>query len=165
MPIAFDCACGRHFSVSDEYAGKRTKCPSCAAQLVVPTPEPAFDEDAAYRALMDGPEPEPERTLARSALATEPNEPAPKPKPKIPALEKRRGVPSAPRADEYAREPARGGGIHISSGVLGGCAMMLGAVVWFGLGWAAGIIYFSPPVLFVFGLVAVVRGLLGHSED
>ncbi|AWM42049.1 hypothetical protein C1280_37040 [Gemmata obscuriglobus] len=156
--------------MSDEYAGKRTKCPSCAAPLTVPAPEvaalaPASEEEAAYRALMDSPEPEPANAPAWSAPRPEPDEPAPKPKPKIPALEKRRSVPSAPRADDYDPPPSRGGGIHISSGVLGGCGMMLGAVVWFGLGWAAGVIYFYPPVLFVFGLVAVVRGLLGHSED
>jgi hypothetical protein len=42
---------------------------------------------------------------------------------------------------------------------------MLLAGVWFGLGLAADRIYIYPPILFCFGLVAVVRGLLGHSED
>lgn len=162
MPIAFDCACGRHFNVGDAYAGKRTKCPSCAAPLTVPTPEPpAADEDAAYRALLEGPDPEPSATPTRRDL----NEPErPKPAPKIPALSGRRAVPSAPRASEY-EQPSSGGGIHVSSGTLGGCGMMLGAVVWFGLGWAAGVIFWYPPVLFVFGLVAFVNGLLGRSED
>jgi hypothetical protein len=65
MPISFDCPCGKNFTVGDEYAGKRTKCPACGAPLVVPTPEPEpepvkseSEEDAAYRALMEAPEAE-----------------------------------------------------------------------------------------------------------
>ena len=42
---------------------------------------------------------------------------------------------------------------------------MVIAVIWFVAGWAAGIIFFYPPVLFFFGFIAVVRGLLGLSED
>ena len=38
--------------------------------------------------------------------------------------------------------------------------MILGAVVWFGVGLAGGVIFFYPPVLFVLGLVAVVKGLV-----
>lgn len=170
MPIAFDCACGRHFSVSDEYAGKRTKCPSCAAALVVPAPqtvppEPASDEDTAYRALIESPDPEPAAVRSAPTRAAAEERTAPVPAPKIPAREARRAVPSAPRSDEYDSGPSAGGGIHISPAVLSGLGMMALAAVWFGLGWSAGRIYFYPPILFVFGLVAVVRGLLGHSED
>jgi hypothetical protein len=39
MPIQFACPCGRAFKVGDEHAGKRTKCPSCGAAVVVPKPE------------------------------------------------------------------------------------------------------------------------------
>src|SRR5579883_3452893 len=39
MPVAFACACGKSFRVSDGYAGKQTKCPACGAGLVVPTPQ------------------------------------------------------------------------------------------------------------------------------
>jgi len=41
--------------------------------------------------------------------------------------------------------------------------MMLGAVVWFFLGLAAGRIFFYPPILFVFGIGAVVRGFTGRN--
>lgn len=41
-----------------------------------------------------------------------------------------------------------------------GSLMILGAVVWFGVGLAGGVIFFYPPVLFVLGLVAVVKGLV-----
>ncbi len=39
--------------------------------------------------------------------------------------------------------------------------MMAGAVIWFVVGLAAGWIFFYPPVLFVLGIVAVVRGFMG----
>ena len=42
--------------------------------------------------------------------------------------------------------------------------MLIGAV-WFGLAWAGGRIAIFAPIVFLFGLVAVVRGLLGYSED
>jgi hypothetical protein len=37
---------------------------------------------------------------------------------------------------------------------------MLVAVVWFFGGLAAGYIFFYPPVMFVLGLIAVIKGLL-----
>src|SRR5262249_60458853 len=45
MTIAMTCAGGRALRVSDEHAGKRVKCPDCAAALTVPgaaaAPRPA----------------------------------------------------------------------------------------------------------------------------
>lgn len=61
MPVEFACECGKRFSVRDEFAGKRTKCPACGAGLVVPElpkPETETDEDAAFRLLEEAPEPE-----------------------------------------------------------------------------------------------------------
>jgi hypothetical protein len=48
----------------------------------------------------------------------------------------------------------------LDKGVVGGGVMMLIAVVWFAAGWAAGYIFFYPPVLFVIGLFGLVKGLL-----
>ena len=36
---------------------------------------------------------------------------------------------------------------------------MIGAIIWFGVGWLAGIIFIYPPILFVIGLAAMIRGL------
>ena len=171
MPITFDCTCGRHFSVGDAFAGKRTKCPSCGTPLTVPVPEaappePGFAEDEAYRALLGSPDPEPSKVPAWTAApvreSAEP-ERSQKTAPKIKAREPVRS-PNYDSYPEYAPEPRRPA-IHISPAVLGGVGSMILAVVWFGLGWAAGRIYFYPPILFLFGLVAVVRGVLGYSED
>ncbi|HVG93067.1 MAG TPA: hypothetical protein VND21_01375 [Planctomycetota bacterium] len=47
----------------------------------------------------------------------------------------------------------------IERGVLGGIAMMAIAVVWFVVAYKGGLIFYYPPVLFLIGLFAVVRGL------
>ena len=46
-----------------------------------------------------------------------------------------------------------------SKGVIGGIAMMAIAAIWFVLGWIAGYIYFYPPILFLIGAYALIKGL------
>jgi hypothetical protein len=48
--------------------------------------------------------------------------------------------------------------------ILGGAGMMVGAVVWFVVGWMAGRIFFYPPILFVIGIVALIKGLMMPAE-
>jgi hypothetical protein len=48
----------------------------------------------------------------------------------------------------------------LQKGVLGGIAMMLIAVVWFVIGYQAGYIYFYPPILFIIGLVGLIKGVI-----
>ncbi|HMJ69103.1 MAG TPA: hypothetical protein VK508_09410 [Cyclobacteriaceae bacterium] len=47
----------------------------------------------------------------------------------------------------------------IKKGVLGGIAMIAIALVWFFVGLAADRIFFYPPVLFVIGIYALIKGL------
>jgi hypothetical protein len=180
MPITFGCDCGKQFTVADEFAGKRTKCPACKSALIVPeaaptTPpapeeEPLSDEDKAFRALAEAPDPEPSFTPARRDPATTDAPPRrsfpaspPPPPPPAPARKRK------PRFDAHSSdgkyERRRGPAIAISPAVAGGLLSIVIAVAWFGLGLAADRIYFYPPIMFLFGLVAVVRGLLGYSED
>jgi hypothetical protein len=49
--------------------------------------------------------------------------------------------------------------------IWGGVGMMVGAVLWFVLGWMAGRIFFYPPVLFVMGLVAAGKGLMAPADS
>ena len=49
--------------------------------------------------------------------------------------------------------------------IWGGVGMMVGAVVWFVLGWMAGRIFFYPPILFVMGIVAVGKGLMAPADS
>ena len=44
-------------------------------------------------------------------------------------------------------------------GILGGVGMMIGAVVWFVVGWQGGVIFFYPPVLFCIGCATCFRGM------
>jgi len=46
-----------------------------------------------------------------------------------------------------------------------GIGMMVGAVVWFVVGWMAGRIFFYPPILFIIGLVSLGKGIMAPSED
>ena len=48
VPITFTCACGKTLRVPDASAGRRAKCPVCAAVVDVPAPEPVLEvvEDA-----------------------------------------------------------------------------------------------------------------------
>ena len=42
--------------------------------------------------------------------------------------------------------------------------MMVGAVVWFGLGLLADRIFFYPPIMFVLGLISFIKGLMGRED-
>ena len=171
MPITFGCGCGRQFAVAEEFAGKRTKCPACGSALTVPAApapdSPASGEDEAYRMLVEGAEEsEPAPSAARRDPPPDDYSPRPAESSPVPvAPPKRKRGPRI--ATRRSRESGRsyGGGIHISPAVLGGFGSMALAAVWFGLGLAANRVFFYPPILFLFGFVAVVRGLLGYSEE
>lgn len=47
----------------------------------------------------------------------------------------------------------------IRKGATGGLLMMLIAVVWFVAGYAAGYIFYYPPILFIIGLFALLKGV------
>ncbi len=36
MAIRFSCACGKEMQAQDEYAGRKTRCPDCSSELVIP---------------------------------------------------------------------------------------------------------------------------------
>lgn len=48
----------------------------------------------------------------------------------------------------------------LQKGIVGGIAMMAIAVIWFVVGYAAGIIFFYPPILFIIGLVGFIKGIV-----
>lgn len=67
-------------------------------------------------------------------------------------LESRREKLDRKRAEDEESDSAM---YQIGSGIF----MMVGAVVWLVAGLFAGYIFFYPPVLFIFGLVAVISGI------
>ena len=46
MAIVFNCDCGRELRAKDDWAGKKTHCPSCNATLFIPKPKSAEPEPA-----------------------------------------------------------------------------------------------------------------------
>ncbi len=60
------------------------------------------------------------------------------------------------------REPRES---EFNGGVAGGLLIMLLAVVWFVGGLFAGFIFFYPPIMFVAGLVTVIKGLANFGGD
>ncbi|MCI0379213.1 MAG: zinc-ribbon domain-containing protein [Gemmataceae bacterium] len=51
----------------------------------------------------------------------------------------------------------------INAGAAGGLALIIVAVAWFVIGLAAGVIFYYPPILFVIGLVAMLKGAVSRN--
>ena len=51
----------------------------------------------------------------------------------------------------------------LGAGVLGGMGLMAGAVIWFVLGLMGGYIFYYPPVMFVIGMIAMIKGLVSRD--
>jgi hypothetical protein len=146
--IKVTCVCGRALQAKDEYAGRAVRCPSCQATLTLPAPDAPPEVMDVQQA-----DPEPYRAAPPPPLPPEPY-----------------------RRDDYGRDvdlrrqPSRGStgggwGNATNAGVLGGCLMMVGAVVWFVLGLMNDIIFFYPPILLVIGLIAMIKGLMGGNKQ
>src|SRR5580698_1106631 len=100
MPIAFNCACGKSFSVKEEFAGKKTKCPACGAALIVPAVSSSpSSEDDAFRLLeseetAEQAERPPPRYDWRRPLDASPASAPQTPTPTPPARKRPRSVPN-----------------------------------------------------------------------
>jgi len=66
---------------------------------------------------------------------------------------------AAEKKSKYESDAFRHEKRGIEKGVLGGIVMMAVAVVWFVGGWICGFIFFYPPILFIIGLFALIKGL------
>lgn len=150
-------ACFSSFGVPDKYAGKRVKCPECGEPVKVESATEASRPSQLSKKKSPPPEddygdPSDDHSLDGMDLS-EGETIKPKKKAKKPA--KRFASNSSSSGS---------GGWDGSGLMLKGVLMMVGAVVWFVLGWRAGFIYFYPPVLLVIGLVTFVKGLMGSNE-
>jgi hypothetical protein len=180
MSISFACACGKGFSVRDEFAGKRTKCPACGSALTVPpaadsqTEPELSDEDKAFRALAEAPEPEPSvaqpRMLAGTASAFERSPPASPPAP-IASAQKpklRKASPEERKARKHRRRQHDPERARKTLYMIGGVLMVLGggALGYFciaeGISIRGGVFGF----LMVFGGISTFfQGVTGKFED
>lgn len=148
MQIKFRCPCGLVHSADGDLAGRRVRCKECQQVVIVPGLESGPSRRSSpSRVTTD--ELQPQRRLATEIVEETEEDRRPKRKKKKRAIEehhKNQGFFSAEH------------GI-MNSGVLGGVAVMVGAVVWFVVGLLADRIFFYPPILFVIGIVAVIRGI------
>jgi len=153
MPISLTCtSCSRALRVRDELAGRQILCPDCQTKITVPAgdfspPLPSAEAQGnAFR--FEQPKEDPFSARAEMSPPTKPRldddfddadrpirRPPPPPKPK----------------GEFG---------SINAGVGGGILMMVIAIVWFVLGLIFGWIFYYPPILFIIGLVAFIKGLV-----
>ena len=156
MPIAFRCPCDQDLEVDDQFAGQEVSCPTCRTVVVAP----AKPRRAAAVVVAPPPErPSPRRQPPADEY--EVVEDRPTRRPRRANLEDEqirvRGKKKKRKPAEQSRSLE--GGI-INGGVVGGMIAMFIAVVWFVVGMAAGWVFFYPPILFIIGLVAVIKGLI-----
>jgi hypothetical protein len=134
--------------VPDEHAGKRVRCPGCGTVSDIPLPQAAVSEPI--------PEAIPEAPEAEGYQLGEPiDQPQPQERRKRP---KSRSKPKKKRGFFSDMDTTPESGMS-NAGVILGVLMMVGAVVWFVLGIFAGWVFYYPPILFIVGIVAVVKGI------
>ncbi len=177
MPIELSCDCGRALRLKDNLAGKKIRCPDCQSVLSVPA-QSDDSHDPGFEVLPDneGHEDSSPRRSRRSAIRTEPPEVLParrrdeEDEPPPPRRRDDDDEPPRPRRPKRSREIKRrspavsfeqGWFGSVNAGVIGGILMMVIAVVWFIAGLMGGYIFFYPPILFVVGIIAIVKGGLG----
>jgi hypothetical protein len=171
MLIAFSCPCGKQFQVADSYAGKRTKCTGCGGPLTVPNPPPPPEPEEDEYEVVDDPLPVAKAVPVR-AVAAPPavsklgaSRWADKPAPRPVVADDDEDRPARPKKKKRRASQRSGGGVTVSGGVIAGLFMMLGAVVWLVVGLYFGWLFFYPPVLFIIGLISLIKGLMGFDEE
>jgi hypothetical protein len=163
MPITFTCDCGRTLKAEDQYAGKRTRCPGCSTVQTIPRMAPPDDDEVAEVLPTD------EHITARRTEGGERRQRstgAPAIRDVLPAEGPQKKARRRPRIDhddeDLAQRKRRGtdSGSMLDKGALGGLGMMGIAIVWFVGGGLFGVWFIYPPILFVLGLIAFIKGLI-----
>ena len=165
MPIAFRCPCDQDLEVDDQYAGQEVSCPTCQTVVVAPAkPRRAVAQVIAAP---------PRRAKAQRIVPDDDDdrgyEVVEQRRPRRPRRANLEDEQIRVRGKKKKRKPAEEsrsleGGV-INGGVVGGLIAMLIAVIWFVVGMAAGWVFFYPPILFIIGLVGVVKGLVMGGDD
>src|SRR5262249_34964967 len=102
------------------------------------------------------PQPSEQEKVRRPAMAPQ----IPK---SVPSPMKSAGRPKPHRSSRPSDSGRSGSTIVINPAVVAGLLMMAGAAIWFFVGLAVGIIYLYPPILFVLGIGAIIRGFTGRE--
>jgi hypothetical protein len=164
MSIRLTCSCGRSLSVKAETAGQQVRCPSCQAVLTVPGPH---DDVPTALPVEEQPPRSAIQTGAGGASGHRPRlraEPLrPEPSPRRPALRD--------HDDDFRKRRRRSRAGYEGSiwagrtgSIIAGVLMMVLGGGWFAAEWLlAGGFHCYSLVLCVLGVVALVRGILGHD--
>jgi hypothetical protein len=181
MAISFQCQCGRKFRTGDEHAGRSATCPDCRVQLVVPA---ATGPEAAPQSILPPPIPDENPSAPdQSEYGMQSEEVAPiRRRSSAPAPYERPGRDDRndlddrnDRDDDYnrrrpyyrrddirdriIRRPQSSQNLWTEGGVLKGLGLMaLGAVITVG-GLAVGWLIFPGPILFIAGVICLVKGI------
>ena len=160
-------SCQRRLSVPGSAAGKKVKCPCgvvtavASAGSAAPTPMPSNDpfgmpeNDPFGMPADENPFAAPADEFGETPYATTgsgeygmTSAPAymSAPKPRKKSKRKKTSAPASTGPD--------------MGQVLGGIGMMVGALVWFFGALALGRIFFYPPILFIIGLVTMIKGFM-----
>lgn len=131
-----------------------------------PEAEPDAEGEAVSLLLADSPTDNPpspresqESDITAEEEVREPRRPSPPPRKSDHIALKAK--PARRPAVERASLRRSGPPIVVNSRIIMGLFMMVGAAVWFFVGLANNIIFFYPPILFVFGIAAVIQGFSG----
>jgi hypothetical protein len=164
MTISLKCSCGRLCRFREVLAGRKTRCPQCGKVVKVPLADDNGDDDEEPVELLEVASSDDEhgiRTDKRDDAPRRPRsreeEPSESPRPRGPrrkSLRKREK-----RQPLVAFEEGWFGSLN--GGVVGGVLMMLIAAVWFVVGLWAGWLFYYPPILFVIGIIAIIKGCMG----
>lgn len=169
MGISLTCACGRSLRARDEAAGRKVRCPNCGNVLAVPQPTKDVEDEALDLLLADSSaedrprQREPAETAERVQETVRRRPETAPPPASRPSWARDTAKPKPAKKIRKERRERSGGGIAIHPSIITGVLMMAGAALWFGLGLAAGYIYFYPPVMFVLGIGAAIRGFTGSE--
>ncbi len=178
MPIEFTCACGRRLRVAEDVAGKRARCPACDAVSRVPASSAGRRGQPSRAA--SGPDAEsPDLELVEDGSPADggaPTETPPRKRKKRPPLGRETGMTALYMSDarqQQRRDVARVqgrtsrgdgltiGNVHITAGVLGGCAMttagLIGLAIFAIL--ASRNLIIIRPRFYIFTIVCLVGGI------
>ena len=162
MPITVSCPCQNTFRVKDELAGKLIKCPYCQDPVSVPASDigsaQATSPQYGYETAASTELPQTNPYGDQSSFPYPASQPVGQQQPHMSSLD---AIAQNHQAESIQKRHA--GGVN-GGKVLAGVAMMVGAVIWFFLGLMGNRIFFYPPILFIIGLVAFIKGLVGSSD-
>ena len=171
--IRFKCpSCGTTLQVAAQHAGKTVACP-CGSRCKAPA-APVAAAPVAHQAARPATPPtaaaptqddewlnDLSDASAYAASATHPYAPPNAGQPS--AAEHERQLLAALAAEHQGGgQTHQGDGEGSSGSIIMGILMMVGALVWFFGGLAAGIIFFYRPILLIIGLVTMCKGLAGR---